>query len=156
MRKIFLALMACLYLCMQAAVIEQTYEHELSADETFNSLGTWSLSGFDWNVQAVEFVGNNVNKLKFDKGKTVNAKWNAPEGKIVNAVTFTPSRDCKVKNVYVTYFLDTSLGLERMGTDNVMQKVYYDLTGKQVNSKCLKSGIYIVRQGVKIQKIIIK
>ena len=107
-------------------------------------------------VLAVEFIGNIVNKFSASEETLSGAKWTCADGSAVETVTFTATKDCKVTAINITCYLVDSSGIGITATDDNLHSEYYNLNGVKVNETNIKPGLYIVRQGTKARKIIVK
>ena len=107
-------------------------------------------------ILAVEFVGNNVNKLSASEETMSGAKWTCNEGAAVESVTFTATKDCKVTAINITRYPVDSSGISTIATNDNLHVEYYNLNGVKVNQNNIQPGLYIVRQGATATKIIVK
>ena len=108
-------------------------------------------------ILRIEFVGNNTGKWESNVGKKSNGVW-LPEDTEVANVTLTYNGDCKINQIMVEQYPATTTGIENIIAAGVSSQgaEYYDLNGVRLNADSLRPGIYIVRNGSDVKKIIIR
>lgn len=108
-------------------------------------------------ILRIEFVGNNTGKWESNVGKKSNGVW-LPEDTEVSNVTLTYNGDCKIHQILVEQYPATTTGIEDIfaAEDLVQGAEYFDLNGVRMNANSLRPGIYVVRKGADVKKIIIR
>lgn len=147
-----------------------------------NTNGTYELRAYTNNVITVKanqngyklvkvvFTGSGVNKtVTASTGSYANGVWTpetavaqeANSNDIVTAVTLTPGATMNINNINVIYAEDanaTTSAIDSIvvdGDENAPAE-YFNIQGVRVNADQLVPGLYIVRQGSKTLKIIVK
>lgn len=147
-----------------------------------NTNGTYELRAYNKNVITVKanqngyklvkvvFTGSGVNKaVSASTGSYANGVWTPEEAvaqdansnDIVTAVTLTPGASMNINNINVFYAEDanaTTSAIDSIvvdGDENAPVE-YFNIQGVRVNADQLVPGLYIVRQGSKTSKIIVK
>lgn len=147
-----------------------------------NNNGTYELRAYNKNVITVKanqngyklvkviFTGNTVNKtVAASIGSYSNGVWEAPQeasqdlesNSIVTLLTLTPAATLNVNNIHVIYAEDpdaTTSAIDSIIVDDDEDAPveYFNIQGVRVNADRLVPGLYIVRQGSKASKIIVK
>lgn len=105
----------------------------------------------------IEFVGNNTGKWTSDVGKKSNGVW-LSNGSDVSNVTLTYNGDCKIYKIMVEQYPSVATGIENITAEENtdISTEYYDLNGIRMNPERLEPGIYIIKQGSKVSKKIIR
>ncbi|MBD5303442.1 MAG: hypothetical protein HDS18_04740 [Bacteroides sp.] len=104
------------------------------------------------------YVQGEVGKQTFNDAQTLNT-WDA-DGEVVTKLTFAASSDAPTQMAYsiaVTLAdLNGDSGVEVISFDTNAPAEYFDLTGAKRNADNLAPGVYVMRQGSKASKIIVK
>lgn len=147
-----------------------------------NNNGTYELRAYNKNVITVKanqngyklvkviFTGNTVNKtVAASVGTYSNGVWGAPQeatqnsdgNSIVTLLTLTPAATLNVNNIHIIYAEDpdaTTSAIDSIIVDDDEDAPveYFNIQGVRVNADRLVPGLYIVRQGSKTFKVIVK
>lgn len=123
-----------------------------------------------YKLVKVVFTGTGVNKdVTASTGSYANGVWTPEEAvaqdansnDIVTAVTLTPGATMNINNINVIYAEDANATISAIdsivvdGDENAPVE-YFNIQGVRVNADQLVPGLYIVRQGSKTSKIIVK
>lgn len=123
-----------------------------------------------YKLVKVMFSGDNVNKtVAASPGTYSNGVWEAPQeaaqeangNDIVTLLTLTPSATLNVDKIQVIYVEDPNATMSAIdnivvdGDENAPVE-YFNIQGVRVNGEQLAPGLYIMRQGSKTSKIIVR
>ena len=146
-----------------------------------NNNGTYELRAYNKNVITLKankdgfklvkvLFSGSVNKtVAASIGSYSNGVWEAPQeasqdlesNSIVTLLTLTPAATLNVNNIHVIYAEDPDATTSAIDSiivdgDEDAPVEYFNIQGVRVNADRLVPGLYIVRQGSKASKIIVK
>ena len=117
----------------------------------------------------VLFSGSVNKTVAASIGSYSNGVWEAPQeasqdlesNSIVTLLTLTPAATLNVNNIHVIYAEDPDATTSAIDSiivdgDEDAPVEYFNIQGVRVNADRLVPGLYIVRQGSKTSKIIVK
>ncbi len=109
-------------------------------------------------ITGLHFEGNKVTNEICDKveyaGTKGDATWTAPEGEPISTLEFSNSAGTATFNKMTVYVVDMS-GVEGVVAENADAEVeYFNLQGVKVVNP--ENGLYIRRQGGKVEKVVIR
>lgn len=107
-------------------------------------------------MHTIKFVGGNTAKLSATEGTFANPEWK-DDGKYLNSVSFAVGDgNVNLQKVHVIFSGDVTTGVENVASDSTCAREYYNLSGLRVEASDLTPGIYIVRQGDKVTKELVR
>lgn len=107
-------------------------------------------------MHTIKFVGGNTAKLSAAEGSFANPEWK-DDGKYLNSVSFAVGDgNVNLQKVHVIFSGDVTTGVENVAADSTCAREYYNLSGLRVEASDLTPGIYIVRQGDKVTKELVR
>lgn len=118
--------------------------------------GTITIGWDHGYMHRIKFTGGNTAKLTTTEGKFSNPEWQSGEV-YPRSVSFAAGDgNVNIQKVSVVYSGDVTTGVENVVADSDCVREYYNLSGLRVEASDLTPGIYIVRQGDKVTKELVR